>query len=124
MKKALLIAAVLFSSLQLLKAQSNDTICLLSGDAQTLLLNVFPNPSEGTFRIIYASTTSCPPPGWGGELLINIINSNGKTVYSETILNFEDAYNRIIDLTAYEKGVYIIEIVAGKLKLVRRVVLN
>lgn len=107
-------------------AQSTDTVCtptIVEIDHSSLL-SVFPNPTDGTFQIIYASTTSCPTPGWGGELLINIINKNGKTVFTETIVEFEGEYNRIIDLTGHERGIYIIEIVAGRQKLVKREVLN
>lgn len=105
-------------------AQTSDTICIAPIEIDNTLLNVFPNPTQSTFQIVYASNTSCPPPGWGGLLLINIINKNGKTVFSESVEEFEGEYIRTIDLTGHERGVYIIEIVAGKQKLVKREILD
>ena len=122
----LLIPIFIIGTLKLLKAQDTATVCpiFIEGENNNSLLNVFPNPSAGTFQIIYASPTSCPPPGWGGVLMVNIIDSNGKTVYTETLSDFEGEYNKTIDLSTGEKGAYIIEVVSGKQKKVKREVLN
>lgn len=107
-------------------AQDTTAVCpeFIEEKNNHSLLNVFPNPSNGTFQITYASSTTCPPDGWGGLMMINIINENGKTVYSETISDFEGEYNQTIDLSTEKKGVYIIEIVSGKQKKMKREVLN
>ena len=88
------------------------------------LLNVFPNPTDGTFQIIYGSTTNNPPDGWGGELVISVMDPYGKTVYSETILNFEGEYNKTIDLSSAEKGIYLIEVASGKQGKTKREILK
>jgi hypothetical protein len=123
----ILILLLSFNTLHLLNAQDIDTAAVCPTPEErdnNSLLTVFPNPSNGTFQIVYASTTTCPPAGWGGVLMVNIINSNGKTVYSESISNFEGEYNKIIDLNTQEKGVFIIEVVSGRQKKVKREVLN
>ncbi len=120
----ILILILMISTLHLLKAQSTDTVCSKGSgiNDNNSLLTIFPNPSEGTFQIVYASTTTCPPAGWGGMMTINIMNSNYKTVYSETILDFEGEYNQAIDLSTLEKGVYTVEITIGKtMKVIREV---
>src|SRR4051812_30202033 len=106
MKYAILILMFLAGSLHLLKAQSSDTICT-SDNEKNSILYVFPNPTDGTFKIHYGSSTECPPAGWGGELLINIINANGITVFSETVHEFEGEYEKTVDLSAFGKGSYI-----------------
>jgi hypothetical protein len=88
------------------------------------LLNVFPNPSDGTFQIVYGSTTSNPPYGWGGQLAITIIDPYGTNVYSEIIENFDGEYNKTIDLSSGAKGVYIIEVASGKQGKVKREVVK
>lgn len=122
----LLFITMAMSSFHLLNAQDTATVCpvFMEGENNNSLLNVFPNPSNGTIQIIYTSATTCPPPGWGGILMVNIINSNGKTVYSESISDFEGEYNRTIDLKTQQKGTYYIEVVSGKQKRVRREILN
>ena len=128
----LLTLILLFNTLYLLNAQNTlkdtDTaaVCLSPEERETnSLLNVFPNPSNGTFQIVYTSPTSCPPPGWGGLLLVNIIDPNGKIVYSESILDFDGEYNKTIDLSAHPKGFfYIIEVISGNQRKIKREMLN
>ncbi len=112
---ALSIFFIALNTLNVLNAQDNDTICptnpvLIEANSQ---LRVFPNPSEGQFQIVYASTNSCPPAGWGGVLMINIISETNKTVYTETIDVFDG-----------EKGVYTIEMIIGKKMKVRREIIR
>jgi hypothetical protein len=115
-KKTLLILSFIIGTFHFLKAQKNDTInSNASGKIKRYsLLNVFPDSRNGTFHIVYGSATKDPPPGWGGKLIINIVNSISQIVYSETILDFEGEYNKIIDLNNEEKGVYIIEVIIDK----------
>jgi hypothetical protein len=107
-------------------SQDADTVCSNKVEDldSTSFLNVFPNPAEGTFQIVYGSNTECPPSGWGGTLIINILNSRGETVYSEIILNFEGEYNKTIDLSTQEKGIYTVQVAAGKIMKTRREVLE
>lgn len=126
MKLVFLCICFLFAgTTTLLKAQI-DSLC--PTDIEEIeahsLLSVFPNPTTGYIKITYASTTECPPAGWGGTLHVNIINENGKTVFSETIYDFEDEYIREVDLSKEFKGLYIIEVIAGRQKRVVREVLD
>jgi hypothetical protein len=125
MKNILLILILTISTIHSLNAQNTDTINCSGSLEETTVLNIFPNPTEGTFEIVYKSITECPPAGWGGMLIINIINQiNNTTVYSETILVFEDEYIRTIDLTDQERGVYTIEMTVGNKTKIRREVLK
>ena len=126
MKNLLLLLALIISTFGLMNAQDSITFCPngIEANESNTMLNVFPNPTEGSLQIIYASTTECPPDGWGGMLIISIKNLSNKTVYSETILVFEGEYNKTIDLSSQEKGIYSIELVAGKQKKVKRAVLK
>ncbi len=126
MKNILPLFFIMFFCLERVNAQSKDTTCVtdvLEPDTHTSLL-VFPNPSTGSFQIIYYSTTGCPPAGWGGLLMINIINSNGETVYAEKVYDFEGEYIRTVDLSEEVKGTYIIEVVSGRQKKVKREILK
>ena len=124
--KNIFLILILTSMIQLSNAQ--DTVAVCSTNIEEIeknsVLNIFPNPTNGTFQIIYKSMTECPPAGWGGMLMIKIVNSYNKTVYSETILVFEDEYIRTIDLTDQEKGIYTIEMAVGNQVKVRREVLK
>lgn len=128
MKNILLTLILTISTIQLLNAQDIDTTLVCSTNIKEIennsVLNIFPNPTTGTFQIIYKSVTHCPPAGWGGMLMIRIVNPYNKIVYSETVLVFEDEYIRTIDLTDQEKGIYTIEMAVGNQVKVRREVLK
>lgn len=125
MKNFILMLTFMLSTFQVLNAQE-EINCPTNIDEieKNSLLTIFPNPSDGTFQIIYASTTKCPPAGWGGILVVNIKNSKYKTVYSETIEVFEGEYNQTINISTMEKGVYTIEMFVGKQMLVKREVVQ
>lgn len=126
MKTIFLILISAISTIQLLNAQDTTTVCSTNIEEieNNSVLKIFPNPTDGTFQIVYKSVTECPPAGWGGIFMIKIVSPNNKTVYSETILAFEDEYIRTIDLTDQEKGIYTIEIVVGNKLRVRREILQ
>jgi hypothetical protein len=125
MKKFLLALVFLFIAALGANAQDTTAVCPTIEEIEnSTLLNVFPNPTNGTFQIVYASNTECPPPGWGGKLIVNVINSNGITVYSETVPDFDGEYNKIIDLSTLERGDYVIEIVTGRQKRIKREMLR
>src|SRR5438046_1133023 len=113
MKNAVLLLTLMISTFHLLKAQdTTNTECPTDIEVMesNSVLNVFPNPTDGTFQIVYLSVTKCPPAGWGGKLTVNIIDFNSKIIYTETIPEFEGEYNKTIDLSSREKGIYIVEI--------------
>ena len=137
MKKNILLLLILMTgTFQFLYAQDIDTDNNIDSDTTAVcpinieeiqnnsILNVFPNPSEGTFQVIYGSITACPPAGWGGILIINITNEYNKTVYTETIIDFDGEYNKTIDLSTLEKGVYTVVIAGSKIKKVKREILQ
>ena len=126
MKKILFILIFAVGAISYGKAQGTEAMC--SSDEREIqnhsLLNVFPNPSQGVFNVIYGSVTECPPEGWGGTVMINIADAYGKPVYTETILEFDGEYNKTIDLREKEKGIYFVEIIIGREKRMKRAFVN
>lgn len=127
MKNVLLLLSLLINTLHFVYGQDTVTFCPEGGieaNESNTFFNVFPNPTDGTFQIVYGSNNQCPPEGWGGILVVQIMNSDYVTVYLETIPIFEGDYNKTIDLSTLKKGIYTIELVCGKQKRVRREVLR
>lgn len=125
-KYNLIFLTTMIGFMQFAKAQTIDTSCInvMSDFESNSVLKVFPNPTDGTIQIEYGSNSTCPPAGWGGILIINVINSKAETVYTETIEDFEGEYSNTVDLSKQEKGIYMVEIAAGKLKMWRRLLLK
>ncbi len=62
-------------------------------------LNIYPNPSDGLFRINYNSKSEA-------KGLINVFNTNFQLVYSKEIFIAEESNNFEIDLSDKQKGMY------------------
>jgi hypothetical protein len=81
-------------------------------------LSVYPNPSQGLFRISYFAADKV-------RLQLNVTDSRGKNVYSERLTEMQGEFNRELDLSNYAKGIYTVEIIEGnKKRQVKKVILN
>lgn len=69
-------------------------------------IELFPNPNDGNFYINYKSENN-------NDLLIQIINTNGKTVYSQNIGNNNLSGNNPINIKNLSKGLYQLKISCG-----------
>ena len=80
-------------------------------------LIVFPNPTECVINIRYTSDEK-------NNLVVNIINASGQTVYTESLAKFTGEYNKNLDLGRFANGQYSIQIINGKKEDARKFVLN
>ncbi len=80
-------------------------------------LTIYPNPTTSVFTINYSSNSA-------QGFLFRIINSKGQIIYSESITQYKGEYTQIIDMKNQAKGVYFIEIIAERIKTVRKIVLD
>lgn len=80
-------------------------------------LNVYPNPSTGTFTLAYNQVA-------GGNLTIRIMDLQGKVVAAETLVNFAGTYNNVFDLSSFDKGIYLIEVTGSREQAHRKVVIH
>ena len=67
--------------------------------------NLFPNPNTGEFTLNISSLQN-------QKVTINLVNINGKTVYSD-MLNIKGELNKKFDFTGYSKGIYFMRIIAN-----------
>lgn len=62
-------------------------------------MNVFPNPSNGFFRVQFDVADK-------GDLFVNVHDPKGEKVYEERISGFKGKYERTLDLTDKAAGTY------------------
>lgn len=86
----------------------------ISGNAS---LQIYPNPPRGQFVLNYFSEDK-------GDLTIRIIDNIGQEIYYENTSTFDGNLIKNIDLSRKAAGIYNIEILNDKTKIVKRVVLN
>jgi hypothetical protein len=80
-------------------------------------LSIFPNPSSSMATIFIKSLHSKL------SIILKINNSLGKTVYSDVLNEGEDRLLQI-DLSAFKKGIYFVELYADQRKLVKKLVVQ
>jgi hypothetical protein len=98
----------------------NLVVDLCTGIAGASALNgltVYPNPSAGTFTVAYSQLLS-------GNLVVRIMDVQGKVVAAETLAHFTGTYNHTFDMGGFDKGVYFLEITGSENKAYKKIVLQ
>jgi len=80
-------------------------------------LSYFPNPTTGKFTLKFEYENT-------NDVVIKILDSNSKEVFSELLEDFSGDYSREIDLSGKSKGNYIIKISIGDKSISKKIVLN
>jgi hypothetical protein len=81
-------------------------------------LNIFPNPTRNQLNIEYNQTNPV------GQLQLRIYGLTGNIIHQEVTSEFSGKFSKLIDLGSITKGVYFIEIQAGKERSVKKVILQ
>ncbi len=81
-------------------------------------LSVYPNPSEGVFRLKgqLVSTQT--------DLKIEVLNAIGQVVYTETVSAGNGELNRQLSLTGVQNGLYFVRVQQGEAVQVLRITIN
>ena len=66
-------------------------------------LQVYPNPSRDIFNISFKSDEK-------QTIIIKIVNTIGKEIYTEKLTEFVGEYTKVIDISSHPKGIYFFEI--------------
>ncbi|HEX8517874.1 MAG TPA: T9SS type A sorting domain-containing protein [Bacteroidia bacterium] len=80
-------------------------------------LQIYPSPTSGELQVSYFSAEET-------DLIINILDSKGGLIFSETIRTIEGAYTRRFDLSKHPKGLYTFQFTSKKGHSVKRVLLQ
>lgn len=78
--------------------------------------SIYPNPSKGTFTI--ACSAAQP-----GTVKISVHDLRGRHIFENSFLN-TGVFNQEIDLNNTESGIYLVTVMQGDLKAVKRVVIE
>lgn len=80
-------------------------------------LNMFPNPNEGIFTLTFQLPES-------GDTEIRFLDSNGKLMYAEDLPGFSGNYEKQLDFSDREKGIYFLRIVQSGQPMLKKIVLQ
>ncbi|MBR77826.1 MAG: hypothetical protein CMD36_07965, partial [Flavobacteriales bacterium] len=68
-------------------------------------LDVYPNPSRDIFNVSFTSEKA-------QDITVKVINVLGEEIIRDERQQFEGNYNKTIDLTNYNKGIYLLQLKA------------
>ena len=89
----------------------------LSGGEVIKNLQVYPNPSRDNFNISFVSKNI-------QTFRIRIINVIGEIIYKEDLYEFVGEYTKNIDLSKFEKSIYLLEIETNKVLVHKKIILQ
>ncbi|WP_394758094.1 T9SS type A sorting domain-containing protein, partial [Flavobacterium sp.] len=78
--------------------------------------NLFPNPNSGNFTVRFTSAST-------NDIKINVHDMRGRQVYEKSFSN-TGAFNQNVNLDKVEAGIYLVSIIDGAKKTVRRIVVE
>jgi plasmid maintenance system killer protein len=84
---------------------------------EPLELNYYPNPNNGRFTLKMSLKSTDP-------LQVSIVDLSGKTIYEEEIKTFDGRYSKEFNLTDQPAGIYLLQVLQGKSRLVRKIMIN
>jgi len=77
----------------------------------------YPNPSNGKFNLKFSQKQK-------GDATVSVYNTSGRQVYTESLAGFSGDYNKSIDISGNEKGVYFVKVEQGRHAMVKKIVLE
>ncbi|MBC7864652.1 MAG: T9SS type A sorting domain-containing protein, partial [Bacteroidia bacterium] len=81
------------------------------------LFSVYPNPSEGNFTFSFSANTKT-------NYKIELKNSIGQLIYSETLIDFTGKFSKTLNVAEYGKGIYSISITDQKNSVVKKLIVQ
>ncbi len=80
-------------------------------------MNFYPNPGNGRFNLSFDLPEK-------GNTVISIFNVEGKSVYEETLNNFQGHYQKEIDISAQPKGAYFVRLQQNEHASLKKIILE
>lgn len=78
------------------------------------LLDIFPNPNNGTFTLTFHTEKT-------DNYMVRITNTIGQVVHEEKLDGFSGTYSNKLDISAFNKGVYMLSVSNSKNETVKKV---
>lgn len=110
------VAGNTLTSATLTLCHTDTTITLAVPEIEFQDFGLFPNPNNGSFTIKFTSATS-------SDVKIMVHDMRGRSVYDKSFAN-TGTFNQNIKLDNVEAGIYLVSIVDGAKKTVKRIVVE
>ncbi|MFN4235025.1 MAG: T9SS type A sorting domain-containing protein [Bacteroidia bacterium] len=101
---------------------SSDTVLItvVNGIAEGNALTdvaIYPNPNNGMFNVSFELINEA-------NVIITVTDLLGKTVYEENLGNYSGPYNKQMDLTSLQKGIYLVNVQIGNDRINKRIIIQ
>lgn len=113
----LAVKKVTISKLEEAEASLDKLASKRTSALEPVSISYYPNPSSGRFTIEMKLDNSDP-------LQVSIVDLSGGVVHEEEVRTFDGSYSREFDLSAKPAGIYLLQMVQGGRRLVRKIIIN
>lgn len=86
-------------------------------DASLKDLNLFPNPTNGNFKIQFTSEKAT-------DYEINITDPKGALIYQKNLEGFEGEFNEDFDLSRYDAGLYFFNLISDEKTVSKKIIVQ
>jgi hypothetical protein len=104
------------SSVTLTLCHTDTTVTLATPELEFQDFTLYPNPNKGDFTIKFTSAST-------NDIKINVHDIRGRQVYEKSFSN-TGAFNQNVNLNKVASGVYLVSIIDGAKKTVKRIVVE
>ena len=84
----------------------SNTLVGINDNPLNTLLSIYPNPTSGLFTVVLP-----------GEFLMNVTDARGRLVLQESGVDI-----MMVNLEAFESGLYFVQVVQGENSIVKKVI--
>lgn len=84
---------------------------------EPLDISYYPNPSSGRFTLKMELKSASP-------MQVSITDLSGKIIYEEEVKTFDGKYRKEFDLSEQPSGIYLLQVVQGNSRMVRKIMIN
>lgn len=93
------------------------TAALANDQFELSNFTLYPNPNKGSFNIKFDSNTGY------SDIKVNVFDMRGRKIFENTYANHA-TFNENIQLTDAQSGVYLVSVIDGNQKIVKRIVIE
>lgn len=94
----------------------SQVLTLSNPDFEFADFNLYPNPNNGDFTVKFTSVST-------NDIKVNVHDMRGRQVYEKSFSN-TGAFNQNINLSKVQAGIYLVSIIDGAKKTVKRIVVE
>jgi Zn-dependent metalloprotease len=89
----------------------------INTNANVDLVNIFPNPNDGNFTLIFSNQQT-------ENYVVEIVNAIGQVIYREDLMNHSGNYKKEFSKNDYSEGIYLVSLSNGSSRVIKKIIVH